>query len=93
MSGWDVKQTVSGSEPFKVYENELKPCPFCGKTESLIVGTDEEFGEVGCGEYYQVCCSAYQDFSTNRNDGGCGASSGYAFTREEAIEKWNRRAE
>lgn len=73
--------------------DELKPCPHCGKTESLIVGTDEEFGEVGFGEYYQVCCSAYMDFSSGRNDGGCGASSGYAATREEAIEKWNRRAE
>lgn len=77
-------------------EERLLPCPHCGKTESLIVGTDEELGDFKedsiCG-WYQVCCSAYMDFSSGRNDGGCGASSGYAPTREEAIEKWNRRAE
>lgn len=74
---------------------ELKPCAFCGKTESLIVGTDKEFteSEEGSG-YYTVCCSAYSELTEDgRHDGGCGAHSGYAPTREEAIEKWNRRAE
>lgn len=76
--------------------DELKPCPHCGKTESLRVGTDADFDDVDedtVTGWYQVCCSAYQDYSSGRNDGGCGAASGYAPTREEAIEKWNRRAE
>lgn len=71
---------------------ELLKCPFCGNTESLRVGTDEEL-ESGNSGWYQVCCSAYENYSIGRVDGGCGSASGYAETREEAIEKWNRRAE
>lgn len=73
---------------------ELLKCPFCGKTESLVVGTEAEIEEDQTrSDYFTVCCSALRDYSLSRNDGGCGAMCGYYSTREEAIEKWNRRAE
>ena len=71
---------------------ELKPCPFCGKT-NLFVGTEEEI-ELQDEEdenyrvnshTYCVCCDMHK--------GGCGASSGFRFTVDEAIEAWNRRAD
>lgn len=67
-------------------KEELIPCPFCGTTESLIVGTDEEIGlsEEGKGSgYYQVCCCFTK--------GGCGSASGFREVKEEAIKLWNTR--
>jgi|GEM_PF-1425715 len=66
-------------------EIKLKPCPFCGLTRSLIVGTDKEIEELdreGTG-YYAVCCNA--------KIGGCGSASGYKKSKEEAIKLWNTR--
>ena len=56
---------------------ELKPCPFCGKKESVIVFKEND--------EYIVCCDWSQD--------GCGATGGYSDSIKSAIEKWNRRAE
>ena len=62
---------------------ELTPCPFCGNEKLVIL--DE-----GCSSEiyenipnYAVCCDFYR--------GGCGATSRYHRTEEEAIEAWNRR--
>lgn len=63
---------------------KLAPCPFCGNTK-LFVGTEMEIltdeNEIGGG--YTVCCDYTQ--------GGCGATSGYRETKEEAISVWNKR--
>lgn len=56
---------------------KLKPCPFCGSTS---VDVKDDYHPVP--NYYAVC---------DYNKGGCGASSGYCRTEEEAIEAWNRR--
>lgn len=67
---------------------ELKPCPFCGQTKYLVVGTDEELNTCVEGTipgFYTVCCSAAE------GKGGCGATSGFKKDREEAIELWNKR--
>lgn len=79
--------------------DNLKPCPFCGQTEYLVVGTDVDLGVSGEvleaqsiePGYYTVCCSAERAFYEPPR--GCGASSGYYPTKEEAMNKWNRREE
>lgn len=58
---------------------DLKPCPFCGNTNLYIQMTKES----GCDDQYQVIC--------NFNWNGCGASSGYWDTPQEAVDAWNRR--
>lgn len=54
--------------------NEIKKCPFCGNKNTLIVNSDY-------GQYHAVCSA---------RDGGCGASSGYFESKEEAAEAWNK---
>ena len=60
----------------------LKPCPFCGKNKITIVTTED----LGCtaGDFgYFACCDA--------QFGGCGASSGWQPSEEDATDAWNRR--
>ena len=71
-------------------QNELKPCPFCGKkvahcgTVADIELMDDDSPDYDWAkDHYAVVC--------NYNAGGCGtATRGYA-TVEKAIEAWNRR--
>lgn len=64
--------------------NELKPCPFCGKSDSLIVL-----------DYTKICF----DYTPNRYWVTCnrcgvtrsGGDDGDYFTKEEAIKAWNTR--
>ena len=59
--------------------SELKPCPFCGRTEGgLFVDTDE------IGWHYVWCAPS---------DGGCGATGPGGVDDDHAIERWNSRAE
>lgn len=70
----------------------LKPCPFCGGTK-IFVGTiaEIEMQDTDCPDWlinsqmYAAVC----DYTS----GGCGASTGGAHTKMEAVEAWNRRAE
>ena len=64
---------------------ELKPCPFCGKSLAEL-GTAAEIDmdtEPGADNERAVVC--------DYNAGGCGATSGYRNTPEAAVEAWNRR--
>ena len=70
---------------------KIIPCPFCGKTDpvgvflhSQIVCLDDLYDDLYDEDYFAVCCDAQK--------GGCGAVGGYCETKEEAIEKWNRRS-
>lgn len=71
----------------------LLPCPFCGKTHSLIIGAasemwdTDEHGQYPHTETYAVFCDA----STDGGKGGCGGAGGYRLTKDDAIEAWNRR--
>lgn len=61
---------------------ELKPCPFCGKTEHLEVIKLEDSMHP---KHYKVTCAI--------TSGGCGGIGGYRFSKQEAIEAWNARYE
>lgn len=71
---------------------KLKPCPFCGEDMSVFCYSAAQIGMLDEDDpnydnavfEFAVCC----DFHL----GGCGATSGYRDTAEEAVEAWNRRA-
>lgn len=69
---------------------ELKPCPFCGKTEylNLYHNEGEDLGDSYVHESYTINCNAAGNVDEIR---GCGATSGYRKTMVEAVEQWNRR--
>lgn len=73
-------------------EKQMDKCPMCGKADSPVLTNCAEVE--GCAlfeecdrvvKYSAVVCSVL--------DGGCGAAGGYAPTAEEAIAKWNMRAD
>lgn len=59
-------------------ENELLPCPFCGFLEIRLVNADCVVWNNLHTNYYCICdqCDTWQAVSD---------------TKEEAINKWNRR--
>lgn len=70
---------------------ELKPCPFCNKTEPLyVISSYEDTSEEDDGnpESWAVVCDA----SSPPAKGGCGGSGGYALSIDEAVAKWNKQA-
>ncbi len=78
---------------------ELKPCPFCGKKVAVMTNAHDleecsnfENDNCHCSEFESNPCE-YNTVVCDVNKGGCGASSGYYPTIEEAIEAWNRRAD
>ncbi|MER9912861.1 Lar family restriction alleviation protein [Mesorhizobium sp. M0050] len=66
---------------------ELRSCPFCGSAKKPTVMDFE-------GEPYvpgfEVRCDA--SGWEGMDERGCGATSGWGETREEATANWNRRA-
>lgn len=76
---------------------KLIPCPFCGwgKTVEFTDALEME----SCKKALDKdCCCDYEPNGCqmvavvcNVNKGGCGASSGYAGSYEEAAKKWNSR--
>ena len=70
-------------------ENKLKPCHFCGNKNvsvitdnvsySLGIYDAETDGEV----HFRVICSV--------TSLGCGASNGWKYSKEEAVNDWNGR--
>jgi hypothetical protein len=74
---------------------ELKPCPFCGNSVAVGVFDENEmdYDSVSENPFFTVCCSVHEHTCQTPNwKTGCGAASGYARTKEQAIKKWNRRS-
>lgn len=69
-------------------EIELKPCPFCGRADTLIIHeVSQRLDDTNIKQYIVIC-------NTSGDNAGCGASCGYRhFTELDAIEAWNKRAE
>lgn len=72
----------------------LKPCPFCGKTESVVFVTTEEMESCQNKE----CVYHYHNVGTDMvavicstQKGGCGGSGGYYVSEDDASIAWNRR--
>ena len=73
----------------------LLPCPFCGKagpvelvdadTFRCLLPFDDEASSPPL--YWAVFCDAGKP----RGMGGCGASGGFAATKEDAARRWNTR--
>ena len=66
---------------------ELNPCPFCGSTTAPTVMNQNEaqWLDNDAENLSMVVCCAAKKF-------GCGASTGFCDTAEQAVEAWNRRA-
>ena len=65
---------------------ELKPCPFCNNKNISVVVDNAEYSLGLIDEtdvHFKVICST--------TSCGCGASSSWKNTREEAVMEWNRR--
>ena len=69
---------------------KLLPCPFCGKQVALIDNCHEL---EDCENFERCESTGYYAVVRDVNEGGCGASGGYARTEHEAISAWNRRAQ
>lgn len=57
---------------------ELKPCPFCGNSKSILL--HENIMDCYFIGYSVSCC-------------GCGVETRYFKSKEKAAEAWNRRAD
>ena len=66
----------------------LTPCPFCGKGIARFVTCQEVRA---CGGWRACEEGRYLSIACSFQDGGCGASSGFFPTAQEAADAWNRR--
>lgn len=64
--------------------NNLLPCPFCGKTNTLDMYDNTEDEAFADYPMYRIVCNA------TRNN-GCGGSSGYKDSKVGAIALWQSR--
>lgn len=75
----------------------VKECPFCNKSVAEFA-TLKEMED--CKHFEDVRCPACEiDECTgvrivcNALKGGCGASTGYAWSKDKAVKMWNRRGD
>jgi hypothetical protein len=66
------------------------PCPFCGKDVAIFVNCQEMRV---CADYRKCEDSHYLSVACSYQHGGCGVSTGFFPTAEEAADAWNRRIE
>lgn len=69
----------------------LLPCPFCGKSDKLVIRpyrADDDGGEPFDWGFNVLCSAAGFDSNPNR---GCGSGGAWGETKPEAVAAWNRR--
>jgi hypothetical protein len=71
--------------------DNLLPCPMCGNNQEpkVVSSYDMDTEDLGNDEFFAVFCDAGAGLREVHK--GCGASGGYAKTKELAISKWNTR--
>ena len=62
-----------------------KPCPFCGTSGAALVRDNRDSPSRAC-VMYQIICNA-------RSSYGCGASTGFHTSKDQAWAAWNEREE
>ena len=62
-------------------DKELKPCPFCGSEEIYVYNFDENNNRWNLSHFCE----------NDKNNNLTIAISVYGYSREEIIEKWNKR--
>lgn len=74
-------------------DQQLSPCPFCGRSDALVIRAGAELHEdyCECHEDSDTCYAVICDASTDAKLGGCGASGGFSESRQKAVQLWNRR--
>lgn len=66
--------------------DNLKPCPFCGNKNTAVVVDNAEYA-LGLVNDEDVCFKVI----CSTTSCGCGASSAWCDTRQEAVDRWNKR--
>jgi hypothetical protein len=71
--------------------DKLLPCPMCGNNHEpkIVSSYDIDTEDLGNDEFFAVFCDAGAGLLEVHK--GCGASGGYAKTKELAVSKWNTR--
>lgn len=69
--------------------NELKPCPFCGKKDTLELTSCVELEE--CANFESCDADPFVCVVCSSDKGGCGATGVYSDSEQGAFKKWNRR--
>lgn len=73
--------------------DELKMCPFCGRSVAHV-GTIAEHEFLDRDDNCYKYCSTHYEVVCDFHRGGCGASTGGSLsTPKQAIEAWNKRTE
>ena len=68
--------------------SKLKACPFCGN-KNIHIESCKDLED--CGNFEECYNDGYVAVICSFNNGGCGASSGYRKSSDEAMEAWNYR--
>lgn len=71
---------------------KLRECPFCGKSVARFTTVAETESCVYFESCYEPTCTM-KAVVCSVNEGGCGASTGYHESEEDARRAWNRREE
>lgn len=89
---------MSKERAVKADTRKMAPCPFCGKDVAVLTDMHDleecanfEDEDCPCEQYEPSGRCGYYTVVCNANKGGCGSSSGYFPTEQQAIQAWNKR--